>query len=155
MEEDSFIYKAAKTVLIMAFVNGACERGGKDVALNLDGLHHLHGGMSKWRKFSPEIDFHLVWDTRTGEVQGKQIVWYWEEKGGGKEMLQEQMREHHRWWAALSQLSPWMILCTYYSSDCNVLYIITSCLVHGAIDINWYSHCQVEQSGMSSSLTIQ
>ena len=61
-------------------------------------VRYVHNPLGKprernFRMVSPNVDFQLLWDTRTGEVEGQQLLRYWEEKGGGAAALQERLRE--------------------------------------------------------------
>jgi hypothetical protein len=66
-----------------------------------ENVRYIHNPLGKPREremqlIAPDIDFQLVWDTRTGEVEGEQVLRYWEEKGGGAEALKKRLAEHRR-----------------------------------------------------------
>lgn len=64
-------------------------------------VRYIHNPLGKPRErdlrlISPDIDFQLVWDARTGEVEGEQILRYWEQKAGGAKALRKRMAEHRQ-----------------------------------------------------------
>ena len=64
-------------------------------------VRYIHNPLGKprerdMRMISPNVDFQFVWDTRKGEVEGEQVVRYWEEKGGGRDALKKRFEEHKR-----------------------------------------------------------
>jgi hypothetical protein len=65
-------------------------------------IRYIHNPLGKPRErqlqmISPQVDFQLLWDSRTGEVAAdKQVLRYWEEQAGGREAL----------WARLEQVRP-------------------------------------------------
>lgn len=68
----------------------------KDVTI--DGIRYVHNPLGKQKErnmnlVSKDVGFQLLWDTRSGEVEGERVVRYWEEKGGGLDALFEYRRK--------------------------------------------------------------
>jgi predicted phosphodiesterase len=66
-----------------------------------DSVRYIHNPLGKPREremrlISPNVDFQLVWDTRTGEVEGEEVVRYWEQYGGGADALKKRLVEHRK-----------------------------------------------------------
>eukprot|EP00541_Cyclophora_tenuis_P014362 CAMPEP_0116562732 /NCGR_PEP_ID=MMETSP0397-20121206/12332_1 /TAXON_ID=216820 /ORGANISM="Cyclophora tenuis, Strain ECT3854" /LENGTH=347 /DNA_ID=CAMNT_0004089079 /DNA_START=168 /DNA_END=1211 /DNA_ORIENTATION=+ len=58
----------------------------------LDGVRYVHNPLGYGREremymVSPDVKAQLLWDTRTGQVPGQQVLRLWEEQGGGMEAL--------------------------------------------------------------------
>jgi len=61
------------------------------------GIRYIHNPLGKPREralymVSPKVDFQLIWDTRTGEIEGKRVLRLWEEQGGGLEALDKRLK---------------------------------------------------------------
>ena len=62
------------------------------------GIRYIHNPLGKPREreiymVSPRVDFQEVWTRTEGEIQGLQIIRYWEEQGGGVDALILRMNE--------------------------------------------------------------
>ena len=68
----------------------------KDFTFN--NIRYIHNPLGKpaerdMNMISPELTFQLLWDTKNGgEIQGEQVIRYWEEKGGGVKVLARKMK---------------------------------------------------------------
>jgi len=61
------------------------------------GIRYIHNPLGKPREramymVSPNVDFQLVWDTSTGEVEGEKVIRLWEEQGGGLAALDKRLK---------------------------------------------------------------
>ena len=69
---------------------------------HFNGIRYVHNPLGNPRErlmymVSPDVQFQLLWDTRTaGQVQGMEVIRLWEEQGGGLAAVEQRMQQHSR-----------------------------------------------------------